>query len=76
MLAIGMAGETLVFEALSNLIGRARPPTQIWIILKIPGFPKRAYHGRSYIFLAFWHTCWRPKCALPLGRFSWLDLRS
>jgi undecaprenyl-diphosphatase len=39
MLAIGMAGETLLFEALSNLIGRARPPTQIWIILKIPGFP-------------------------------------
>jgi undecaprenyl-diphosphatase len=39
MVAIGMAGETLLFEALSNLIGRARPPTQIWIILKIPGFP-------------------------------------
>ena len=39
MVAIGMGGETLLFESLSNLIGRARPSTQIWIILKIPGFP-------------------------------------
>ena len=39
MVAIGMGGETLLFESLSNLIGRARPTTQIWIILKIPGFP-------------------------------------
>jgi len=39
MVVIGMGGETLLFESLSILIGRARPPTQIWIILKIPGFP-------------------------------------
>jgi membrane-associated phospholipid phosphatase len=39
MLAIGMGGETLLFLGLSNWIGRARPPMQIWIILKIPGFP-------------------------------------
>jgi len=50
MLAIGMAGETLLFEALSNLIGRARPPTQIWIILKIPGFPS----GHTMAAVTFW----------------------
>jgi hypothetical protein len=70
MVAIGMAGETLLFKSLSNLIGRARPPTQIWIILKIPGFPS-GHTMLQLLFLDFWHTCWRPKCALPLGRFSW-----
>jgi len=39
LLAVGMVGESLIFLVLSNLIGRVRPPTQIWIILKIPGFP-------------------------------------
>jgi PAP2 superfamily. len=39
MLVIGNIGTTLLFWSLSNLIGRLRPPTQIWIILKIPGFP-------------------------------------
>jgi undecaprenyl-diphosphatase len=39
MVVLGTVGTTILFESLSNLIGRARPPTQIWIILKIPGFP-------------------------------------
>jgi PAP2 superfamily. len=39
MLTIGMAGDSLLFLSLSNFIGRARPPTQIWDILKIPGYP-------------------------------------
>jgi undecaprenyl-diphosphatase len=39
MLVFGNIGTTLLFWSLSNLIGRLRPPTQIWIILKIPGFP-------------------------------------
>lgn len=39
MLTIGMAGEGLLFLFLSNFIGRERPPTQIWNILTIPGFP-------------------------------------
>jgi len=39
MMAIGWAGSALLFNALSMLIGRARPPTQIWIIVNIPGFP-------------------------------------
>jgi membrane-associated phospholipid phosphatase len=39
MLAIGAAGSSLVFLLISNLVARQRPPTQIWIVLKIPGFP-------------------------------------
>jgi membrane-associated phospholipid phosphatase len=39
MAVIGLPGSTLVFMALSNLIGRVRPPTQIWIIVNLPGFP-------------------------------------
>jgi undecaprenyl-diphosphatase len=37
--AIGWAGSALIFNALSHFIARARPPTQIWIIVNIPGFP-------------------------------------
>jgi membrane-associated phospholipid phosphatase len=39
MVAVGMTGSTLLFLFLSALIGRERPPTQIWIILNVPGFP-------------------------------------
>jgi membrane-associated phospholipid phosphatase len=39
MMAIGWIGSALLFNGLSMLIGRARPPTQIWIIVNIPGFP-------------------------------------
>jgi len=39
MVAVGLGGSSLLFSTLSNLIGRARPPTQIWILVKIPGFP-------------------------------------
>lgn len=39
MLAIGLAGSSTLFLSLSNIIGRVRPATQIWIIEKIPGFP-------------------------------------
>ena len=39
MVVIGLAGSSLLFLSLSNLIGRTRPPTQIWIVEKIPGFP-------------------------------------
>ena len=39
MVVIGNIGTTLLFLTISNSIGRLRPPTQIWIILKIPGFP-------------------------------------
>ena len=49
MLAIGLAGASLLFLSLSNLIGRVRPLTQIWIIEKIPGFPS----GHAISTLAF-----------------------
>jgi len=39
MVTIGMAGSSLLFLSLSNLIARQRPPTQIWIVVNVPGFP-------------------------------------
>ncbi len=39
MLFIGLAGSSVFFLSLSKLIDRPRPPTQIWLVLNIPGFP-------------------------------------
>ena len=39
MLAIGLVGASSLFLFLSNSIGRPRPPSQIWIVLTIPGIP-------------------------------------
>ncbi len=39
MVVFGLVGASSLFLFLSNLIGRPRPPTQIWIVLTIPGFP-------------------------------------
>jgi len=39
MVTIGWTGSALLFYALSTLIDRPRPPTMIWIIVTIPGFP-------------------------------------
>ena len=39
MVTIGWTGAALLFYSLSTFIARARPPTQIWIIVNIPGFP-------------------------------------
>jgi membrane-associated phospholipid phosphatase len=39
MVGVGLVGSSALFLSLSNLIGRVRPPTQIWIIENIPGFP-------------------------------------
>lgn len=39
MVTIGWLGSALIFYSLSTLIGRVRPPTMIWIIVNIPGFP-------------------------------------
>lgn len=56
MLALGLAGSTLLFLSLSRLISRVRPTTQIWIIEKIPGFPSG--HAIEvvvfYGLLAYW----------------------
>ncbi|HMN59203.1 MAG TPA: phosphatase PAP2 family protein [Anaerolinea sp.] len=39
MMASGWIGSAILFNAFSRLIGRPRPPTQIWIVVNIPGFP-------------------------------------
>ena len=39
MVTIGWAGSALLFSFLSTFLARARPPTQIWIIVNLPGFP-------------------------------------
>ncbi|MDD5370845.1 MAG: phosphatase PAP2 family protein, partial [Anaerolineaceae bacterium] len=38
-LAIGLAGSSLLFLSLSNLLGSTRLLAQIWIVENIPGFP-------------------------------------
>ena len=50
MVAIGLAGSSALFLSLSNLIGRVRPATQIWIIVNIPGFPS----GHAITVVAFY----------------------
>ena len=39
MVTIGWTGSALLFYCLSTFIDRARPPTMIWILVSIPGFP-------------------------------------
>ena len=39
MVTIGWTGAALLFYVLSTFIARQRPPTQIWIVVNIPGFP-------------------------------------
>jgi undecaprenyl-diphosphatase len=39
MVTIGWGGYVLLFNLFSRLIDRPRPPTQIWIIVNLPGFP-------------------------------------
>ena len=47
MVTIGLIGAELLFLSLSTLFARQRPPTQIWNILNIPGFPSG--HGISSV---------------------------
>jgi len=67
MLVIGMAGETLLFLAISNLVGRIRPPTQIWIILKIPGFPS-GHTFAAVVFFGFLAYLLAPGMRSALGK--------
>jgi len=39
MAMFGWIGGAALFNLFSTVIGRARPPTQIWIVVNIPGFP-------------------------------------
>ncbi len=67
MLAIAMAGEMLLFLSISNLIGRVRPPTQIWIILKIPGFPS-GHTLASVVLFGFVAYLLAPKMRSVFGK--------
>ena len=39
MMTVGLVGASSLFLLLSHYFARPRPPTQIWIVLDIPGFP-------------------------------------
>ncbi len=56
MALVGWVGGAAVFNLLSTIIGRPRPPTQIWIVVNIPGFPSG--HAITvvvfYGLLAYW----------------------
>jgi membrane-associated phospholipid phosphatase len=67
MLVVGMGGESLLFLVLSNLIGRVRPPTQIWIILKIPGFPS-GHTMASVVLFGFLAYLLVPKMKSAFGK--------
>jgi membrane-associated phospholipid phosphatase len=67
MLVVGMGGEMLLFLALSNWIGRVRPPTQIWIILKIPGFPS-GHTMASVVLFGFLAYLLVPKMQSTFGK--------
>ncbi len=56
MLAIGAAGSSAIYLLILNIVDRQRPPTQIWIILKTPGFPSGHAIGVVvfYGLMAYW----------------------
>lgn len=39
MMAIGLVGASSFFLLITHHFARPRPPTQIWVVLNIPGFP-------------------------------------
>lgn len=67
MLAIGLAGESLLFYSISNFFDRARPPTQIWIILHIPGFPS-GHAMAAVVFFGFVAYLLAPKMRSIFGK--------
>lgn len=56
MQAVGQIGSSSLFLLLSGYFARPRPPTQIWMVLNIPGFPSG--HAIAvvvfYGLLAYW----------------------
>jgi undecaprenyl-diphosphatase len=50
MVAIGVPGSSGLFLSLSHYFARTRPPTQIWIIENIPGYPS----GHAITVIAFY----------------------
>jgi membrane-associated phospholipid phosphatase len=67
MLAFAMAGESALFLSLSNFFGRVRPPTQIWIILHIPGFPS-GHAMASVVLFGFLAYLLVPKIQSAIGK--------
>jgi membrane-associated phospholipid phosphatase len=69
MVTIGWGGIAVLFYCLSTFLNRPRPPTQIWIVLDIPGFPSGhaisvvvcfgllAYLLAPKMPSAFWKVC-------------------
>lgn len=49
MMLSGVIGGTIVFWILSHFINRQRPLDQLWIIVKLPGFPS----GHAVVAIAF-----------------------
>ncbi len=68
LVLIGMGGGSLLFLALSNLINRPRPPTQIWIVLKIPGFPS-GHTIAATLFFGLMAYLLEPKIRSGFGKF-------
>ena len=52
MLLAGMVGEFGLFGIVNTLVDRPRPPTQIWIPLKIPSFPS-GHEMATVVFFGF-----------------------
>jgi undecaprenyl-diphosphatase len=54
--AIGAVGSSAIFLLISNFVARQRPPTQIWIVLTIPGYPSGHAIGVIvfYGLMAYW----------------------
>jgi membrane-associated phospholipid phosphatase len=50
MLAIGLVGASGLFLSLTAVFARPRPPTQMWIIVNLPGFPS----GHAISSVAFY----------------------
>jgi membrane-associated phospholipid phosphatase len=67
MLAVAMAGESLLFWTISSFFGRARPPTQIWIVLHIPGFPS-GHSMASVVLFGFLAYLLVPKIQSAFGK--------
>jgi membrane-associated phospholipid phosphatase len=67
MLAVGLAGEALLFYFVSNFFDRPRPPTQIWVILHIPGFPS-GHAMAAVVFFGFVAYLLTPKMHSVLGK--------
>ena len=68
MLLVAMVGEIILFEVINTYVGRPRPPTQIWNILKIPGFPSGHTEATTVLF-GFMAYILVPKARSALVKF-------